>query len=156
LASTAVVSLAFVGLIAPSSASATSDQVTITRDSDGVAHITAPNFSALGYGEAWAFSQDNFCTLADDFVTLEAERSLYFGPNAQSFDYAAGTQNSDRDSDLYWQEVKASGIVQKEMAEAPPNGPLPQVMALYTGFVAGYNAYLASGQLADPSHRRKG
>ena len=34
LASTAVVSLAFVGLVAPSSASATSSPVTITRDSD--------------------------------------------------------------------------------------------------------------------------
>ena len=81
LASTAVVSLAFVGLVAPSSASATSALVTITRDSDGVAHITAANFTTLGYGEAWAFSQDSFCTLAQDFVTLEARRSLYFkGP----------------------------------------------------------------------------
>ncbi len=80
LVSTALLSLASVGFVAPSNASASSDQVTITRDSDGVAHITAANFTALGYGEAWAFSQDSFCTLAQDFVTLEARRSLYFGP----------------------------------------------------------------------------
>ena len=66
MASIAVVPLAFVGLIAPSSASATSSPVTITRDSDGVAHITAANFTALGFGEASAFSQDSFCTLAQD------------------------------------------------------------------------------------------
>ena len=151
LASTAVLSLAFVGLIAPSSASASSDQVTITRDGDGVAHITAANFTALGYGEAWAFSQDSFCTLAQDFVTLEAKRSLYFGPNAANLDYGTGSDDSNLDSDLYWQAVTASGVVQKEMSEAPPNGALPQVMAVYRGFVAGYNAYLASGQLNDPS-----
>jgi acyl-homoserine-lactone acylase len=151
LASTAVVPLAFVGLIAPSSASAMSSPVTITRDSDGVAHITAANFTALGYGEAWAFSQDSFCTLARDFVTLEAKRSLYFGPNAANLDYGTGSDDSNLDSDLYWQAVTASGAVQREMSEAPPNGPLPQVMAVYRGFVAGYNAYLASGQLSDPS-----
>ena len=151
LASTAVVSLAFVGLVAPSSASATSSPVTITRDSDGIAHITAANFTALGYGEAWAFSQDSFCTLAQDFVTLEARRSLYFGPNTPNLDYGEGSDDSNLASDLYWQAVTASGVVQKEMSEAPPTGPLPQVMAVYRGFVAGYNAYLASGQLNDPS-----
>lgn len=128
-----------------------SSPVTITRDSDGVAHITAANFTALGYGEAWAFSQDSFCTLARDFVTLEAKRSLYFGPNAANLDYGTGSDDSNLDSDLYWQAVTASGAVQREMSEAPPNGPLPQVMAVYRGFVAGYNAYLASGQLSDPS-----
>ena len=38
--------------------------MTITRDSNGIPHIKAATFTALGYGEAWAFSQDNFCTLA--------------------------------------------------------------------------------------------
>jgi acyl-homoserine-lactone acylase len=151
LAFTALLSLASVGLVAPSSASASPDQVTIARDRDGVAHITAANFTALGYGEAWAFSQDSFCTLAQDFVTLEARRSLYFGPNTPNLDYGEGSDDSNLDSDLYWQAVTASGVVQKEMSEAPPTGPLPQVMAVYTGFVSGYNAYLASGQLSDPS-----
>ncbi|MGH9302572.1 MAG: penicillin acylase family protein, partial [Acidimicrobiales bacterium] len=46
------------------------DSVTITRDSAGIPHITAANFHALGYGEGLAFSRDNFCTLAQDFVTV--------------------------------------------------------------------------------------
>ena len=125
LVSTALLSLASIVLVAPSSASASSGQVTITRDSDGVAHITAANFTALGYGEAWAFSQDSFCTLAQDFVNLEARRSLYFGPNTPNLDYGEGSDDSNLDSDLYWQAVTASGVVQKEMSEAPPTGPLP-------------------------------
>ncbi len=48
---------------------------TIVRDSAGIPHITASNFRALGYGEAWAFSQDNFCALANDFVTVNGDRS---------------------------------------------------------------------------------
>ena len=54
-------------------------QVTITRDRNGVAHIVAKNFTALGLGEGYAFAQDNLCTFADDIVTLRGERSKYFG-----------------------------------------------------------------------------
>jgi len=140
-----------VGVIAPNAGAATSTSVTITRDSDGVPHIKAANFTALGYGEAWAFSQDNFCTLAQDFVTVNGERSRYFGPKALSLNYSAGAEDSNLDSDLFWQSIKASGIVYRDMHEAPPNGPLPQVLQLYRGYVAGYNAYLRSGELNDPT-----
>ena len=52
-----------------------SQLVTITRDSAGIPHIVARNFSALGYGEGYVFAQDNLCTFADDIVTLEGQRS---------------------------------------------------------------------------------
>ena len=122
-------------------------EVTITRDSEGVAHIRAADFTALGYGEAWAFAEDNFCSLAQDFVTVTGERSRYFGPNGESISYATGAEDTNLASDLFWQSVISSGIIAKEMGEAPPNGPLPQVRQMYTGFVDGYNAYLASGRL---------
>lgn len=146
-----VPTLTLIGVIAPSAGAAVAASVTITRDSDGVPHIRAANFTALGYGEAWVFSQDNFCTLAQDFVTVNGERSRYFGPKALSLNYSAGAEASNLDSDLFWQSIKASGIVNREMHEAPPNGPLPQVLQLYRGFIAGYNAYLRSGELNDPS-----
>ena len=142
--------LTLVGVVAPSAGAAASTSVTITRDSDGVPHIKAANFTALGYGEAWAFSQDNFCTLAQDFVTVNGERSRFFGPKGMSLNYSAGAEDSNLDSDLFWQSIKSSGIVTREMHEAPPNGPLPQVLQVYQGFVAGYNAYTRSGELNDP------
>ncbi len=144
--------------VAPVGASSTSPHgvteasaVTITRDSTGVAHITAADFKALGYGEAWAFAQDNFCSLAQDFVTVTGERSRYFGPNGESISYATGAEDTNLASDLFWQSVISSGIIAKEMGETPPNGPLPQVRQMYAGFVDGYNAYLASGRLNDPT-----
>ncbi len=132
-------------------AAAESNKVTIVTDSAGIPHISASNFESLGYGEAYAFAGDNFCTLAQDFVTVNGERSKYFGPAGLALDYSAGTDPSNLDSDLFWQSVKQSGLYQSETKAAPPIGPLPQVLQLYEGYVKGYNAYLASGRLTDPA-----
>lgn len=127
-----------------------SREVTITRDSAGIPHIVARNFTALGYGEGYVFAQDNLCTFADDIVTIEGQRSKYFGPNGTAVNYSAGTSSTNLDSDLYWRYVKASGIIKRELSAKPPNGLLPQVRHLYSGFIAGYNRYLRSGKLRDP------
>ena len=132
-----------------------SQLVTITRDSAGIPHIVARNFTALGYGEGYVFAQDNLCTFADDIVTLEGQRSKYFGPDGNAVNYSAGTTSTNLESDLYWRYVRASGIVQRELAGKPPNGLLPQVRKIYTGFVAGYNRYLRSGKLRDPRCKGK-
>jgi acyl-homoserine-lactone acylase len=132
-------------------ASLASDQVKIVTDSAGIPHITASNFYSLGYGEAWAFAGDNFCTLAQDFVTVNGDRSQYFGPNNLAVNYSAGVDPTNLDSDLFWQQVKDSGEYQAQLKAKPPVGPLPQVLQIYKGYVAGYNAYLASGDLKDPS-----
>jgi acyl-homoserine-lactone acylase len=126
-------------------------QVKIVTDSAGIPHITASNFFSLGYGEAWTFAGDNFCTLADDFVTVNGDRSQYFGPDNLAVNYSAGVDPTNLDSDLFWQQVKGSGLFQSQMKAKPPVGPLPQVLQLYKGYVAGYNAFLASGDLTDPA-----
>ena len=127
------------------------NQVKIVTDSAGIPHITASSFAGLGYGDAWAFSGDNFCTLAQDFVTVEGERSRYFGPDGLAVDYAAGADPTNLESDLFWQAVKNSGLYTKQTSAPPPVGPLPEVKQFYEGFVTGYNAYLRSGDLKDPA-----
>ena len=94
---------------ATTSAESLSRAVTVTRDSAGVAHIVAKNFTALGYGEGYAFAQDNLCTFANDMVTVEGERSKYFGAEGLSVNYAAGVSCTNLDSDLYWRYVQATG-----------------------------------------------
>ena len=131
--------------------STAANRVTITRDSSGIPHITAGSFTALGYGEALAFSQDNFCTLAQDFVTVNGQRSKYFGPKGLSLNYSAGANDTNLNSDFFWRSVKARGLLAKEIHQPPPLGPLPQVLSVYNGFVSGYNAYLRSGKLKDPA-----
>ncbi len=129
--------------------------VTVTRDSGGIPHIVAGSYKLLGVGEGYAFAQDNLCTFANDIVTLEGERSKYFGPDGEAINYSAGTSATNLESDLYWRYIKASGIVERELAAKPPNGLLPQVRSIYAGFVTGYNAYLRSGKLRDPACQGK-
>lgn len=127
------------------------DTVRIVIDHAGIPHITADNFKALGYGEAYAFARDDFCTLAEDFVTVNADRSKYFGPDGLAVDFAAGAAPTDLDSDLFWQSVKDSTLFRLQTSAPPPVGPLPQVRQAYQGFVDGYNAFLRSGRLDDPA-----
>ena len=46
----------------------------------GIPHILAHNWADLGFGYGYAFAKDNICTMANDYVTVEAQRSRYFGP----------------------------------------------------------------------------
>ena len=126
-------------------------QVSVTRDSAGIPHIVASNFKALGYGEGWAFAQDNLCTFANDIVTLEGLRSKYFGANGTAVNYSAGVSSTNLQSDMFWRYVAATGIVKRELGSH--GGLLPQVRQTYEGWVAGYNHYLKSGKLRDPACR---
>src|ERR1700761_6894567 len=129
--------------------------VTVTRDTAGIPHIVARNFTALGYGEGYAVAQDNLCTFANDVATLEGNRSKYFGPNATAVNYSAGVSSTNLQSDLFWRYVRATGIVQRQLNAKAPDGLLPQVRQVYTGWIAGYNRYLRSGKLRDPSCKGK-
>ena len=53
----------------------------IVRTKYGVPHITAKNIKSLAAGFAYAFAQDNICTIASEYVTVNAERSKFFGPD---------------------------------------------------------------------------
>ncbi len=156
LLSVAVGALALIGsapaLAAPSRpyAARAGDVVTVTRDSAGIPHVLARDFRGLGYGEGYAFAQDNLCTLADQFITVEGQRSRYFGRTAMNLNFSAGAADSNLNSDLFWNYVRASHIVDRSLAQRPPVGPLPQVRQIYEGWAAGYNAFLRSGKLHDP------
>ena len=54
--------------------------VQIRRTEFGTPHIVARNYRSLGYGYGFAFAQDNLCTIAEDYVTVDGERSRWFGP----------------------------------------------------------------------------
>jgi acyl-homoserine-lactone acylase len=129
--------------------------VSVTRDRAGIPHIVAHSFTALGYGEGYTFASDNLCTFADDIVTVRGQRSQYFGPDALAVNYSAGTSATNVQSDLYWRYAQATANVKRQLTAKAPNGLLPEVRQVYTGFVAGYNRYLRSGKLNDPTCRGK-
>jgi acyl-homoserine-lactone acylase len=108
-------------------------QVTVVRTAYGIPHITATDFASLGYGYGYSLASDDLCTMADGYLTVEGERSRYLGPNG------------NLDSDLFWQSVIDRHVIPRLLAiRHGPAAVGPQLRRLISGYVAGYNAYLAS------------
>src|SRR6266699_953999 len=118
----------------------------------GVPHILAHDWTSLGFGYGFAFAQDNLCTMANDYVTVEAQRSRYFGPAGVDIQRGNGVVVSNLDSDLFFQQIIDSGVVQR-LAQALS----PTEKQVEAGYVKGYNAYLAhvggSAGVPDPTCR---
>ncbi|HVY09558.1 MAG TPA: penicillin acylase family protein [Mycobacteriales bacterium] len=118
--------------------------VKITRTKGGIPHIVGANFGDVGYGYGYAFAQDNVCTMAADYVTVEGKRSMYFGPKGSYVMRGNGVTANNLDSDIFWTEVQDSGIVNELASRKPPFGPTKDLKAGVRGYVAGYNRYLRS------------
>lgn len=127
-------------------------KATIQTTAHGVPHITANDYASVGFGAGYVYARDAICEIAGRFVTVNAQRSLYFGPDAIA---PEGLNNhpTNLQNDFFWQRVLNQKIVEKELALPPPLGPSPSTRALIQGYVAGYNKYLADtgvNQLPDP------
>ncbi len=121
----------------------------IIRSKGGIPTIRADTFKGLGFGYGYAFAEDNICTMAESYVTSDAERSRFFGPDARS---PEGYSNLE--SDLFYERIKDVGIIDKVRAEPPPVGPKKKVNQTVKGYVAGYNRYLDKtgvDNLSDPT-----
>src|SRR5437764_15163110 len=111
---------------------------TITRTEYGIPHIVARDFGSLGYGYGYAFAQDNLCTMAADYITVEGQRSRWFGPTASYTMQGNGVTVTNLDSDFFWTEVRQSHVVDQLLAKPQPFGPKPAVKQAVRGYVAGY------------------
>jgi len=129
--------------------------VTITRTEYGIPHIRANDFGSLGYGYGYAFAQDNICTMAADYITVEGQRSRWFGPDASYTMQGNGVTVTNLDSDFFWTDVRNQHTVDKLIARPAPLGPKPAVKKTVRGYVAGYNRYLrdvgGSSGIKDPA-----
>ena len=131
----------------------------IRRTAYGIPHIEASSYAGLGYGYGYAFAQDNLCTMAEDYVTVDAERSRFFGPDGSYEQRALSLTVNNLDSDLFFKQIIDSHVIDRLVAQPPPNGPKPEVSDLVRGYVAGYNRYLADvggpAGVPDPTCRGK-
>ena len=116
--------------------------VTITRTEYGIPHIKAKNFASLGYGYGYAFAQDNLCTMAADYVTVEGKRSRWFGPDASYQMRGNGVTVSNLDSDIFWTTIQQTHVVDRLLARPAPYGPTAQIKQAVQGYVDGYNRWL--------------
>ena len=106
----------------------------------GVPHVLASDFAGAGFGLGYAFANSNICEIAERWITVNAQRSRYFGPDGP----AEGARNATNlQSDFHWARIHDMDVVGRELRQAPPVGPTPEVRDLMRGYAAGYNKYLA-------------
>ena len=115
---------------------------TIRRTGHGIPHILADSYGDMGFGIGYAFAQDNICTAADFYVTVNGERSKWFGPDAGWQFRGNGSSVNNRNSDFFYTAINESGVIEELLDQPPPAGPLPGVFEGVAGYVAGYNQYL--------------
>lgn len=124
------------GLAAQAREAAGEASAQIRRTSFGVPHILAENERGLGYGIGYAYAQDNLCLLANEVVTVNGERSRYFGAQGRTVE-----QRVNLDSDVFFAWLNADAAV-KGFLEAQP----APVRDLLEGYVQGYNRALVERQ----------
>jgi acyl-homoserine-lactone acylase len=126
--------------------------------SHGIPNILARTWTGLGYGYGYEFASQNVCTIAQEYVTVRAERSRFFDPNASWKFEGNGATVNNLNSDFFFQRIKDTRVVEKLLAQKPPNGPRDEIRDGVRGYVAGYNRYLRDtgvDKLPDRSCRGK-
>jgi acyl-homoserine-lactone acylase len=133
-------------LLAPAQALAAKPgyRAEIRRTSGGVPHIKARDFGSLGYGYGYAYAQDQICELADIVVTVDAQRSRYFGAGGEA---PSGT---NLESDFFYQRIKDERTVERLSKHVSKT-----VRQTIKGMAAGVNAYLRKSKISDPTCRGK-
>jgi acyl-homoserine-lactone acylase len=139
-------------------------QVTIKRDQHGIPNIIGDNFADIGFGYGYALAQDNICELADTYVTVRGQRSMYsgdgvqgsFGPDGSYLQRGNGFTANNLNSDFFFKRIIDDHVVEDLLNQPPPNGPVEAIREGVAGYVAGYNKYLADtgvDNLPDPRCR---
>ncbi len=118
----------------------------------GIPHISAKDFDGLGYGYGFAAAKDNICELANTYLTVSARRSAFLGAGGGG-NPAMSEAETNLDSDLHFQRINDSGVVERLVAQRAPQGPRAEVRELVSGYVDGYNTFLRRTGVSDPACR---
>lgn len=112
--------------------------VEIRRTTDGIPHVLAGSWHALGRGVGYAQAQDALCTLAEAFVTYEGRRSWFFGPDAKPARDSTFGRQKNLDLDFFFKAFANTDVLSQYRAQQPD-----ELNELIEGFAAGYSRYVA-------------
>lgn len=122
--------------------------VSITRTTYGVPHIRAKDYGSLGYGQGYAFAQDNLCVFLEDLLTIRGERSRFFGPDGTYTIEPNGSTANNVASDFFWkslfafEEEGADGEVRNAW-QRTRDKTIPDFQDVVSGYADGVNRYIA-------------
>jgi len=107
----------------------------------GVPHIEADDEAGLGYGIGYAYARDNACLLVREVVRIRGESSRFFGAQGRSF-----SQIDNLSSDIFY-----TWLNRKEALDTFWRAQPDVMRQLLTGYVEGFNRYLAQADAANVS-----
>jgi acyl-homoserine-lactone acylase len=127
---------------------------TIRYTEYGIPHVIADDYAGLGRGVGYAAARDNLCLIADGMVTTSGERSRFHGPDAPPTGDKPSRSSltearTNLASDLYFQGINDSGVVERLVAQPAPLGPRRELRELVRGYAAGFNTYLDEGHASE-------
>ncbi|MFW2388052.1 MAG: penicillin acylase family protein [Polyangiales bacterium] len=112
-----------------SSASTARDySATIVRTTYGVPHITSDNWGDLGFGQAYAYAQDNFCLFMREVVVSNGQSARYFGEDG-----------GDTSADYVYTFFNSEQMIEEGLFA----GLSPNLREGLEGYAAGFSQYLA-------------
>lgn len=102
-------------------------RATVVRTEFGIPHVTAEDWGSLGFGNGWAYAQDNFCILMREVIRANGETMLHFGED-----------EGDLGADMVYRYYNTDDYIETEF--------IPQVderlQEALRGYVAGINKFL--------------
>ncbi len=115
--------------------------VEIRRTTDGIPHLKAASWTALGRGVGYVQAEDALCSLAEAFVTYEGRRSWFFGADGRPARLSTFGRPLNLELDFFWRGFADDKVVAAYRAAHPP-----ELNQLIEGYAAGYNRYLAEAR----------
>jgi acyl-homoserine-lactone acylase len=109
--------------------------VEIRWTSFGIPHVKAGDHASLGYGFAYATARDAICVIAADLVTVNGERSRFFGRTERNFA-----------SDVFHKAMLSDARI-----AAAQDGQTAQALSFARGYSAGFNRYLRDNEQRLPA-----
>lgn len=120
---------------------AASGNVTVAWMPHGIPHITAHDLQGLGFGTGYAYARYNACLLLDTVVTVNGDRSKYFGAHGEA---TLGFQTvSNLDSDVFFR-----GYFDPDALESDYRHNHARAWQLISGYATGVNSFLGSANAA--------
>lgn len=155
LRSKPAVALLALGLLWTGAASATAStesraSATIRYTEYGIPHIVANDYRSLGFGQGYAAARDNICAIGQAMLTTSAQRSRYLGSTTRP---GSGLSQATTNlaSDLYFQGVNDTGVVERLVAQRGALGPAPEVRDAVRGYAAGVTQFVRENKVSDPA-----
>ncbi len=102
-------------------------EATIVRTEFGIPHVTAANFSSLGFGNGYAYAEDNFCVLMKEIVRANGQSALYFGEDE-------GNINQD----FLYTFINTDEYIEDQFRDSQTE----DLQSALRGYAAGINKYL--------------